>query len=112
MLRIKFAPHGATLKWHRNVGFGDSTDFEIIGTQARVLSIKKMQNALRLKLSSPDGVSTHVRLYCPKPVNTVKAYESDGEPMSLSLEWDDRTNTALFCYESSGNSVTVELYPE
>ena len=34
VLRIKFAPHGATLKWHRNVGFGDSTDFEIIGMKA------------------------------------------------------------------------------
>ena len=31
VLRVRFTAHGATVRWHRNVGFGNNEDLELIG---------------------------------------------------------------------------------
>ena len=84
-------------------------DFEIVGTQARVLSMKTTSTGCILTLASPAGILTHLRLHCPKRPERVNARTENGLPTEIFSQWETKANTVLLHYESTSEAVTVEL---
>ena len=86
--------------------------FTLIGTQARVHDIKKLDGGCRLAVTAPRRVRAHIRLTCPPGLPSVTARTLSGQTMPVSFEWDALSGTGLVTFESAGERTEIVLkYP-
>ena len=86
-----------------------NADFEIVGTQARVLSVKNADGSVRMELCAPKGIKAHIRLRLPQKPERCLLRGRDKAVRELPCEWDEDSHTALLSYDSDGQPATLEL---
>ncbi|GHU02786.1 hypothetical protein FACS1894147_05460 [Spirochaetia bacterium] len=92
------------------------TDGQIIGTSARVFSLKgpdprgpdpKRSGTLEIKCRAAADVHARIRVYFKQPVTAVCGVDSSGKTVDVRVDWDDRTSTALFSFVGNAKDITI-----
>ncbi|GHT98577.1 hypothetical protein FACS1894142_5090 [Spirochaetia bacterium] len=87
------------------------TDGQIIGTSARVFSLKRdgagLPPKLEIQCRAAADVHAHIRVYLTQPVSAARGVDSGGKAVDVRVDWDDRTSTALFSFLGSAKDLTI-----
>lgn len=81
--------------------------FRIIGTSARVEAAEPLENGIRFQLKTADNIRVFVRVRLPHPADRVSAVDEDGNSVPIAMEWEERTSTLMFSYDSHARAVHV-----
>lgn len=81
--------------------------FRIIGTSARVEAAEPLENGIRFRLKTADNIRVFVRVRLPHPADRVSAVDEDGNSVPIAMEWEERTSTLMFFYDSHARAVHV-----
>lgn len=81
--------------------------FRIIGTSARVEAAEPLENGIRFQLKTADNIRVFVRVRLPRPADRVSAVDEDGNSVPIAMEWEERTRTLMFSYDSHARAVHV-----
>jgi len=81
--------------------------FRIIGTSARVEAAEPLENGIRFQLKTADNIRVFVRVRLPHPADRVSAVDEDGNSVPIAMEWEERTRTLMFSYDSHARAVHV-----
>ncbi len=82
-------------------------EFRVIGTSARVEKAEPSESGIRFRLKTADNIRAFLRVRLPRPVSRVSGTDEDGNPVSVSMEWEERTRTLLVSYDSHAKAVEV-----
>ena len=85
----------------------EQEEFRVIGTSARVEKAEEVEGGIFFRLMTADNIKAFMRVRLPRPVEKVSALDEDGNSVSVSMEWDDRTRTLLISYDSHAKAVVV-----
>lgn len=85
----------------------ENEEFRIIGTSARVEAAEPLENGIRFRLKTADNIRVFVRVRLPRPVNRVSAVDEEGSSVPIAMEWEERTRTLMFSYDSHARAVHV-----
>lgn len=81
----------------------------IVGTSARVLSLSATETGAALQLHTANNIHAFLRLRLPKPVAAATAADLENHPVNLNCTWDDISQTVLLDYQSTGETVCVNI---
>ena len=84
--------------------------FRIIGTSARVEEAEATEEGIRFRLKTADNIRAFLRVRLPRPADRITALDEEGNPVSVSAEWDERSRTLLASYDSHGKAVELTAY--
>lgn len=85
----------------------EKEEFRIIGTSARIEAAEPLENGIRFRLKTADNIRVFVRVRLPRPADWVYAADEEGNRVSISMEWEERTRTLMFSYDSHARAVYV-----
>lgn len=85
----------------------ENEEFRIIGTSARVEAAEPLENGIRFQLKTADNIRVFVRVRLPHPADRVSAVDEDGNSVPIAMEWEERTRTLMFSYDSHARAVHV-----
>lgn len=84
-------------------------NMRIVGTSARVLSLSATETGAALQLHTANNIHAFLRLRLPKPVAAATAADLENHPVNLNCTWDDISQTVLLDYQSTGETVCVNI---
>lgn len=82
--------------------------FAVIATAARIFRMDCKEDRFVLEVKAADRIHVHIRLRLPWEPAQAAAWDEDGEPVKLSVCWEEETRTALFSYDSRDRTVTIQ----
>jgi len=87
----------------------EKEEFRIIGTSARIEVAEPLENGIRFRLKTADNIRVFVRVRLPRPADWISAEDEDGNSVPISMEWEERTRTLMFSYDSHARAVHVTV---
>lgn len=82
--------------------------FAVIATAARIFRMDCKEDRFVLEVKAADRIHVHIRLRLPWEPAQAAAWDEGGEPVKLSVCWEEETRTALFSYDSRDRTVTIQ----
>jgi len=87
----------------------ESERIRIIGTAARIESLRETENAFSLVCKAAADVQVHIRLKLPCRVTEACAIDETGMQIPVECIWDDASSTVLLAFFSTNKKVTMTL---
>lgn len=81
----------------------------VVGTSARVLSLERSGNTVRLSVKGMENVGMHIRLRVPSKAESAVGVLEDGSAFSVSCEYDDASRTSLLAFDGSDKKAEITL---
>lgn len=79
----------------------------VIGTSACVFSLTCEKDGFSMEVKAANRIKAYTRVRLPERVTTLQAKNEIGENVHLDWDWNEETQTLLFCYDSTDKQVSI-----
>jgi hypothetical protein len=88
----------------------EGLDWRIIGCSARVYSLTAEEDGsgFAMEVKAADKIRAYLRIRLPKQVVAIEAEDKEGKAVTVDFNWDERTRTALFTYDSCNQTIFIK----
>jgi hypothetical protein len=88
----------------------EDLDWRIVGCSARVYSLTAEEDGtgFAMEVKAADKIRAYLRIRLPKKVVAIEAEDNEGKAVTVDFNWDERTRTALFTYDSCNRTIFIK----